>query len=454
MLSRHLLACTACTCIIVAQPAFAADADKDGIGFTIEASTRGRIEIIRDDYRPGTPADETFVSFRTNVAAELHAGPIRVGGELLDARGYGEDEHSPATLKEFDTLEPIQAYVAIDGGAVLGKGSRSSLTFGRFSMDFGSSRLVGRTDFPDTVPTYAGVRADWQGANKDRLLAFWTEPFTILPDDTASITGNDVELDRANKNVKFFGAGFTKANLAKGLSGDIYVFRLAEHDSPTHLTRDRRLVTFGARLRRAPAAGKFDFELEGAGQTGEARATTAANDRRDLKVEAGFAHAEASWSFAGGWAPRVSAMFDIASGDGPNPDRYGRFDTLFGARRADFGPTSLYGPLSRANIVSPGARVEVKPAKAVDGMVAVRGLWLDEATDSFASTGVRDKTGGSGDYAGTQIELRVRDWLMPKKLRLEGGAAYLAKGSFLQDAPNAPNTGDTRYAYVELAAYF
>jgi len=238
------------------------------------------------------------------------------------------------------------------------------------------------------------------------------------------------------------------------VSGEVYVFRLAEHDSAAHLTRDRRLVTFGARLRRAPAAGRLDFELEAAGQTGEARATTAASDRRDRKVAAGFAHAEAGWSFAGGWAPRVSAMFDIATGDGPDSGTYGRFDTLFGARRADFGPTSLYGPISRANLVSPGTRVEVKPARTVDAMLAVRGLWLEEATDSFASTGVRDKTGGSGDHAGTQIELRVRDWLMPKKLRLEGGAALLAKGRFLRDAPNAPDTGDTRYAYLELAAYF
>jgi hypothetical protein len=84
----------------------------------------------------------------------------------------------------------------------------------------------------------------------------------------------------------------------------------------------------------------------------------------------------------------------------------------------------------------------------------VRDLWLADATDTFASTGVRDKTGASGRHAGVQVEARARRWLIPDRLRLEAGAAYLAKGRFLTDAPNAPKTGDTRYGYMDLAVSF
>jgi len=83
-----------------------------------------------------------------------------------------------------------------------------------------------------------------------------------------------------------------------------------------------------------------------------------------------------------------------------------------------------------------------------------RALWLAEATDSFAKTGVRDRRGLSGRYAGAQIEGRVRYWLIPKRLRVEAGAAYLAKGRFLATAPNAPETGDTKYGYLDIATEF
>jgi hypothetical protein len=147
-------------------------------------------------------------------------------------------------------------------------------------------------------------------------------------------------------------------------------------------------------------------------------------------------------------------MFDYASGDGPDAASYGRFDTLYGARRGDFGPLSLYGPVGRANLVSPGIRFEAKPSKRLDMMAAVRGLWLAEAADSFASTGIRDASGRSGRHAGTQIEARVRRWLVPDRLRLEVGGAYLAKGRFLSAAPNAPRSGDTRYGFVDLSTSF
>ena len=72
-------------------------------------------------------------------------------------------------------------------------------------------------------------------------------------------------------------------------------------------------------------------------------------------------------------------------------------------------------------------------------------LFLASCTDSFALTGVRDRTGQSGNFAGHQIEGRLRYWIVPDAMMLETGAGYLFKGRFLRDAPNAP---DTAYAYL------
>ena len=123
------------------------------------------------------------------------------------------------------------------------------------------------------------------------------------------------------------------------------------------------------RLRRAPAANLIDYEVEGAWQGGSTRLSAAPGPR--VPVPAGFFHAEAGWTSGAGWRPRVSAMFDYASGDGGNSTSYGRFDALYGARRLDFGPLSLFGPIGRANVLSPGIRLEAAPSKRLDLMLSL-----------------------------------------------------------------------------------
>lgn len=438
------LACVAMLPLLAAAPALAQDKPR----LTVSGSTRVRAETIGGQFRPNTPDSDSFVSFRTMVLAKLDIGAFTLGGELVDARGYGEDAKSSVRTSEINDLEPAQAFLAWRPA----KGVQ--VTAGKFSIDIGSSRLVGRTDFPNGVPTYLGAKLEAQDKRKNQLVLFWTRPFTALPDTPADIYDNKVRLDRAGENIEFFGGSVTLAKLYGKTALETYGYRLIEHDRSTHPTRNRRLVTIGARLRRAPAKAVIDYEVEAAVQRGLVRATASAGDLHDLKVRAGFVHAEAGWTFPGKWTPRVSALFDYASGETSNPNSYTRFDTLYGARRADFGPLSLYGPLGRANIVSPGLRLEGKPSKRLDLMASVRGVWLASRTDSLASTGVVDKAGRSGSFGGGQLELRARRWLLPQKLRLELGAAWLAKGPFLRHAPNAPRTGDTRFVHGDLSFTF
>jgi len=429
---------------IAAAPALA----QDKVKIDLSGSVRVRAETIDGQFRPNTPESDSFISFRTIVAAKAEIGTITFGGELIDARGYGENNRSSVRTSEINDLEPVQGYIAW-------RPTRGvQLTAGKFSMDIGASRLVGRTDFPNGVPTFLGAKVELQDKHKNQLYLFWTRPFTALPETPADIYDNKVQLDRASENIEFFGGNATFARLLGKTTIETYGFRLIEHDRSTHPTRNRRLVTFGARLRRAPAKNQLDYEVESALQRGLARATTAASDVRDLKVRAGFVHAETGYTLAGKWAPRVAALFDYASGESRNPDTFTRFDTLYGARRADFGPLSLYGALGRANIVSPGLRLEARPSKRLDLMGSVRLAWLATDSDSFSSTGVIDRTGRSGNYGGTQFELRARRWLVPQKLRFELGTAWLAKGNFLRHAPNAPHTGDTKFVHGDLSFGF
>jgi hypothetical protein len=148
--------------------------------------------------------------------------------------------------------------------------------------------------------------------------------------------------------------------------------------------------------------------------------------------------------------PFIKTLGQSASGDGGKPGRYRRFDTLFGARRFDFGPTALYGALQRTNIISPGLRLEGAPDNRTDVMASYRALWLENPRDAFATTSVRAASGGAGRFAGHQAEVRLRHWLVPGLLQAETGGAMLFKRGVLKTAPNAPGTGDSVYGYFDL----
>lgn len=421
----------------------------------ISGSFRPRAEGIANQFRPATFArDDILNSYLTTLFVEYRTGPVRIGGELFDSRGYFQRRNSSAFTTEVNALEPGQAYLALDLGGEAG--GTSGLTLGRFTKNIGSRRLVSRQQFRNTINAYTGLSYDWQNAGKDRLTVLWTLPHTRLPDDTDGILDNDIAFDRESLDLQLFGASFTKAGVLGG-SLEVYGYGLLERDSGTGLrsvqTRDRRLFTPGIRLARAPGPGRFDYDVEAIYQTGRARETAAATDRTDLDVSAYFLHAEVGYTFDAPWRPRIALQYDRASGDRGN-GRFGRFDTLFGARRFEYGPTGLYGPVQRANLISPALRLEVTPSRRWDAFVAYRPLWLESATDAFAATLIRDRTGRSGTFAGQQIEARLRTWIVPDALLLDTGVAYLIKGDFLRNAPNAPDTGNTFYGYLNTTFFF
>lgn len=423
----------------VAHPALAEESP-----FTLSASARLRVESIGGQFRPApAPATDTMVSLRTELAAGYDAGPVRFNAELWDARAWGQDARSSANTGEVNALELVQANMAVK---LAGK---STLTLGRYTLDLGNRRMVARQRFRNTTNAFTGAHLELDGGKGRRLDLMFALPHQRLPDDVAGIREDRVKWDRENFDVMFFGAHGT---LPQVLGGTLqpYAFGLIERDGAGLATANRRIGTVGARHFVKASAGAWDHDVEGAVQFGKARRTSGAADVTDLNVFAWFVHADAGYTFAGGWKPRVVAMFDAASGNKGSAHKFTRFDTLYSARRFEFGPNGLYGPFRRSNIVSPSLRLEVTPSKRTDAFVAWRTAWAENRRDQFAATGVRDASGASGSLGGHQIEGRVRHWIVPGLLQVDGGAAVLFKRSLLRDAPNAPPTGNTTYGYLDV----
>ncbi|MBO9519369.1 MAG: alginate export family protein [Porphyrobacter sp.] len=454
---RRLARAAAFWGILSATPAYAdAPTLQSAIGnpddFKLSGSTRLRYEALDGQPRVGFRDEDEQLDLRSTLFAEYDTGVIRIGGEMYDSRAWLEKPGSAISANEVNTFELVQVYLAADVDNVLGDGSKGSLQAGRFTLNLGSRRLVAADDYRNTTNGYTGLRADLRTKSGVTATAIYVLPQIRLPDDLPSVLDAKTEWDRESFDLQLWGGLIAWPKTIAGATAEIGYFGLHERDWLDHPTRNRDLDTFSARLIRDPKAGQFDFEVEGIYQTGDIRASTAPN-AAVLDVSAWFIHADAGYTFSGPAKFRLSVEYDRASGDGDGPG-YNRFDTLFGMRRADLAPAGIYNAIGRANISTPGLRAELAPDPRWDAFAVYRPMWLASRTDSFSTTGVRDITGQSSNFAGHQLEGRVRYWLMPSFLRAEVNAVWLAKGEFLKTAPNAPQTGDTHYIATALMATF
>ncbi|QVM83347.1 alginate export family protein [Novosphingobium decolorationis] len=411
----------------------------------LSGSVRVRYEAYDNGYRSSGARSDDALTIRTSIVAKYTRGRFRVGAEIRDSRGYAIDLDTPISSAHIDPLQVPQLYVGLDVS------EQVSVTAGRMVLNFGSKRLVGDPGWRNAANAFTGARLDWQGPEgKERLSVFYTLPDKRHPDTKGEVIANAWSVDTEGFDLRFWGA-FAAAQRGP-VALEAYAFLLDERDDATHATRNRHLRTFGGRL-QVPEAGRWDLELEAALQLGRIR-TSRDDGAPSVPVRAYMAHAEAGYTLPGSLDARLSLQADMASGDKAGTARHERFDSLYGPRRSDWGPTSLYGPLGYSNVRSLGVRAQIAPSRRFDAFVDWRRLWLDSRDDAFAFTGIRDASGASGRDGGSQVQARVRYWLIPKRIKVDLGAAWLDKGAFLKRAPNVQERGDTHYGYGDIYFLF
>lgn len=412
--------------------------------FRVSGETRWRLESIDGQFRGSPRLDNTdTIGFgRTNLRFDLNGEPLGAEEldftlEVLDSRHLGAGTGSFLNTTTNNPVDILQAFFRYDLGE-LGSGT-NELRFGRQTLNLGSRRLVARNRFRNTINSFNGLLWHFED-DKAQADIFWFLPTRRQPNDFPSLLDNDVELDRQDKNQQFWGMYYQRQS-ADWLTWEMYLYGLYEDNESG--SRRRELFTPGFRAFRTAAREQWDYEVELILQAGE----TADRDHQAL-----YAHLEAGYTFDTTWTPRIQAQFDYASGDTDATDNNTeRFNTLFGARRWEYGPTGIYGAIARSNLISPDLRVELRPRKNIQWMVGWRGVWLASDTDSWTPAGLRDTTGAAGRHVGQQFETRLRWDLEDADVRLEIGAAYLAHGGFQSAVGN--NT-DTAYGYFQTRCRF
>lgn len=399
---------------------------------TLGVTNQTQISHLANQFRAGSPGDDTLFLLRTTVDAQLRFDGLRLQLEVADMRGYLADANTPVNGGMINPLDILQANIGWVQPGMFEGDDRLRARLGRVTLDLGSRRLLARNIFRNTINAFDGLVLDWESPAGHSIYVFAVAPVERQPGTRSARVENTLDFDEPQFESLFFG-GFATAKLAPDLQVEGYVYGLDPADQGY-------LVTPGFRLLRPAARGALDADFEVALQMGEA----AGEAHRGA-----FAHLSLGYTIPAPMTPRVRLMYDWASGDqDPGDGRSQRFDPLFGVARPELGPTGLYTAFTRRNLNAPGVRVSAKPTDVIDAFIDYRFMMLDKPRDAWTTAQLQDPLGDSGRSVGRQLEVRVRWHMVPKRATLDTGVTWLDRQEFAEAL--SPGRGDPVFAYTQL----
>lgn len=406
---------------------------------------RTRYETFDVPWQKGQTGGQHQIPLQTVLWLEANFQGFRAGFEFWDARQFGAEPTYTLNNTMVNVADFTQLYGAYATRNLADTGLGFEAVAGRQTIEFGSRRLVARNVFRNTTNSFTGLKIRLrEGEGAWQLSTFATMPVVRLPEDKAQLLNNDWAWDQEQEGTIFTGIfGETQA-LPLGIKGELYLYYLSE--SPNS-ARNRQLFTPGFRIFRNPTKGEFDFEGESIAQTGRSR-TNATSEQLDH--EAFMEHIQVGYTFDLPWDPRFVVQYDYATGGtDANGTTTNSFDTLYGARRFEYGPTGIWGPFARNNINTPGTRLFLVPHRDLTGFLAYRAWWMADSKALWQPANLIDPTGKAGDFMAHTVEVAIR-WDAHDNIALEGGWQYLIKGNFARNAPGAPTNHDnSNYFYIQ-----
>ena len=409
---------------------------------------RLRYETVDNQFRARGVGGDQLLGLQTLAHLRLGGKRVHAGFELEDARGWLDDAGTPLDTGLVNSAELLQGYLEWTPYPATLPGALT-LRAGRVTKDFGSRRLIARNRFRNTINSLTGLEATFiarQGWEIETLLAM---PVVRRPSDRRALDDNAAAFDEEDSGSAVWLAAWRTAPGEWHQRVELYVVGLQESDTRFD-TRNRQLWTPAFRLYRDPAPGVFDYQLEMMGQFGESRASTSPLDKRELDHFAHFESLYAGYTWDHARAPRLGILFDYASGDDdPTDGDTERFDTLFGARRGELGPSGIFGPFQRTNLLSVGTRGNLRLRPNVQAMLSHRANWLASASDSWGASGLRDQSGHAGRFVGHQVEFAVQWAMIKDTLNLELGGAWLSQGDFRRRVGGLDDPNDSTYLYTQ-----
>lgn len=328
---------------------------------------------------------------------------------------YSELQDATAFWKKPPLAPPYQITWDLRRAYVdLGDPERSRLAFrvGRQDLNFGYGRLLGTSYWRNASRGYDAAMAVFNSAWL-RVNAFAASPVICL--------ANGLSHHQPGNNIHGLYGSLKK--LVPHTVVEPYLFWRLSPGIKTEAGKPAKLdeKTIGARW--AGDAGKFDFDTEATGETGNIGPDT---------IRAWAWSAIAGYSLPYAWKPRVFVKYDFASGDrDPNDGEHGTFDQLYPNVHDHHG---IADQVAWQNLKSVRAGVRVSPRGNWMVAAAYDGFWLANPADGFynSSGGIvaRDPTGRSGSHIGDEFDAQT-SYRLDRNLELGVGVGHVRSGEFL-----------------------
>lgn len=379
---------------------------------SLGGDARLRYEWYRNDAWGDGPQDGNgFVSFRTLLHADVHAGEnFRVFAQVQSADLHGR-EGGPRG-PDRDTADIHQLFAGWSH-RLRGDG-RLDLRLGRQEVQYGSGCFISLREGAGSRRSFQGLTAHWQQGS-DSVDAFWLRPVEQRPGTWDNKRVHDRLLS---------GVLWTHTSQGEGASQRLEAYAYHSRNSDSDFAgvagRERRM-TLGGRL--LATVGQADASIEMAVQRGRQGPQT---------VRAWFTAAELGWSPKGVAAsPRFALRAGAASGDGnPADNKLGTFNALYPNMRY-YGEIAMLGP---ANLLDLHPYVTLQLGDGLSLTLGTAGFWRHRTAEGVYGPSLqleRAGTAAQSRYVGRQMDAKLA-WEPNATTSFELSYAQFQAGPFLR----------------------
>lgn len=371
---------------------------------------------------PANPRDSYVIS-RLEVHADLRAGPVQAFVQLQSDFAPGKQVRSAVDSNSLDLEQGFVALVHPLGPGTL------KLRAGRQQFAFDLQRFVAVRDGPNVRQSFDALWGDYE-IGRWRIIGYYSRPVTNRdrhPFDDGSSPRN-----------LFYGARIERL-VWGGKELSAYWSRFTNDDASWLFARgaERRDVWD---IRFAGKQGRWDWDLEGMGQTGHVATLTG-----DRKIRAWAFGSRAGYSFKGtALAPRIGLQVDGASGNREGSPVLGTFNPLF--------PNGYYvtlaGYTGYVNLFHIKPSLTLQPGRGLTLTGAAGLQWRMTAADAIYTqpTVPLARTAGTGSrWTGSYGQLRA-DWKMSGHWSSAVEAVHFAVGDTIRKAGGH----DSNYLGMEI----
>ncbi len=430
------------------------EAFKDITWLDIGFEFRTRYEMRRNDIRhvEGGFDNPFFLRSRAYLGIKEILDPFRFAVEFQDSRVY--NHKFPSTDQENNPYDLIQGYGELHFKQALGQDDRKQdrpvrFRAGRMAYEALDRRFIGRNEWRNTTNTFDGFRLNLGQQDNNWEIDMWgMQPVKRL----------QTRFDEANNHLWFYGAIGHWRKWSDIITLQPYYMGQKQTADPYGFTATNRLdrEIHMPSLRGYGRIGNLlDYDLNFSYQFGT----------NGTQVHDAYGYtAEVGRTFNYAWKPRLSGFYGYATGDrNPNDNVNNRFDRFFGFAR----PWSSDHYVIYENIKSPRVRFDLQPTQRLGLEASYVGFWLASSTDRLFDSfdgnisvtkdpGFnRDRTGRSGDYVGSALELRLR-YQFTSRVNTVVGYSHFTAGDFVKNVIKAhpddiaQRSGNTDFFYVEV----